>query len=148
VIGLGRRVSAFAFAEPVDMRKSFDTLSAIVREQVDRDVLDGALFLFVGRDCRRAKVLFWMAPASACSRSVSRTNLSVRDEHCFVASSCRRFSSHAVAPSVSMSSNASSSTPGAPPFRRQRRYASSRTSLRNTLSQSVAAVRRVSGPVC
>ena len=41
------------------MRKSFDTLSAIVREQVERDVLDGALFLFVGRDCRRAKVLFW-----------------------------------------------------------------------------------------
>jgi len=59
MIGLGRRVQVFAFAEPIDMRKSFDTLGAIVREQIQRDVLDGALFLFVGRDRRRAKVLFW-----------------------------------------------------------------------------------------
>lgn len=41
------------------MRKSFDTLGTVVREYVKRDVLDGVLFLFVGRDCRRAKVLFW-----------------------------------------------------------------------------------------
>jgi transposase len=59
VIGLGRRVPVFAFAEVVDMRKSFDTLGAIVRESIKRDVLDGALFVFVGRDRRRAKVLFW-----------------------------------------------------------------------------------------
>jgi transposase len=49
----------FAFAEPTDMRKSFDTLGAIVREHVKRDVLDAALYLFVGKDRRRAKVLFW-----------------------------------------------------------------------------------------
>lgn len=59
MIGLGRRVPVFAYAEAVDMRKSFDTLSAIVREHIKRDVLEGAIFLFVGRDCRRAKVLFW-----------------------------------------------------------------------------------------
>lgn len=59
MIGLGRRVQVFAFAEPVDMRKSFDTLGAIVREQIARDVLEGALFVFVGKDRRRAKVLFW-----------------------------------------------------------------------------------------
>ena len=59
VIGLGRRVPVFAFAEVVDMRKSFDTLGAIVREHMKRDILDGALFVFVGRDRRRAKVLFW-----------------------------------------------------------------------------------------
>jgi transposase len=59
VIGLGRRVPVFAFAEVVDMRKSFDTLGAIVREHMKHDILDGALFVFVGRDRRRAKVLFW-----------------------------------------------------------------------------------------
>jgi transposase len=59
VIGLGRRVQVFAFGEPVDMRKSFDTLSAVVREHIKRDVLDGALFVFIGKDRRRAKVLFW-----------------------------------------------------------------------------------------
>jgi transposase len=59
VIGLGRRVPVFAFGEPVDMRKSFDTLSVIVREHVKHDVLEGALYVFVGRDRRRAKVLYW-----------------------------------------------------------------------------------------
>ena len=41
------------------MRKSFDTLGAIVREPMKHDILEGALFVFVGRDRRRAKVLFW-----------------------------------------------------------------------------------------
>jgi transposase len=59
VIGLGRRVPVYAFGEVVDMRKSFDTLSAIVREHIKHDVLDGALYVFVGKDRRRAKVLFW-----------------------------------------------------------------------------------------
>ena len=59
MIGLGRRVPVYAFGEVVDMRKSFDTLSAIVREHVRHDVLDGALYVFVGKDRRRAKVLFW-----------------------------------------------------------------------------------------
>lgn len=59
MIALGRGVPVFAFSEVVDMRKSFDTLAAIVREHMKRDVLDGALFVFVGRDRRRAKVLFW-----------------------------------------------------------------------------------------
>ena len=47
--GLGRRVPVFAFAEVVDMRKSFDTLGAIVREPMKHDILEGALFVFVGR---------------------------------------------------------------------------------------------------
>ena len=38
MIGLGRRVPVFAYGEVVDMRKSFDTLAAIVREQLGRDV--------------------------------------------------------------------------------------------------------------
>lgn len=59
MIALGRGVPVFAYAEVVDMRKSFDTLAALVREHMKREVLDGALFVFVGRDRRRAKVLFW-----------------------------------------------------------------------------------------
>lgn len=59
MITLGRAVRVFAYAEPVDMRKSFDTLGALVREGLGHDVLDGALFVFVGRDRRRAKVLHW-----------------------------------------------------------------------------------------
>lgn len=59
MIALGRGVSVFAYSEIVDMRKSFDTLAAIVREHMKRDVLDGAVFVFVGRDRRRAKILYW-----------------------------------------------------------------------------------------
>lgn len=59
MIALGRGARVFAFGEPVDMRKSFDTLGAIVREQMKSDVLEGALFVFVARDRRRAKILFW-----------------------------------------------------------------------------------------
>src|SRR5690349_22243327 len=41
------------------MRKSFDTLTALVTERMGRQVLTGDLFLFIGRDRRRAKVLYF-----------------------------------------------------------------------------------------
>jgi len=63
----------FAFAEVVDMRKSFDTLGAIVREQIKRDVLDGALFVFVGRDRRRDFVFDACADSKQPSASPSST---------------------------------------------------------------------------
>lgn len=59
MIGLSRGLSVFAFTEAVDMRKSFNTLSAIVETQMKRDVLTGDLFLFVSADRKRAKVLYF-----------------------------------------------------------------------------------------
>jgi transposase len=59
VIGLPRGVTVYAFDEPCDMRKSFDTLAALVSEKMKRPVITGDLFLFVGRDRRRAKVLYF-----------------------------------------------------------------------------------------
>jgi transposase len=41
------------------MRKQFDTLAALVKNQFQLSLLDGGLFLFVGRTQKRAKVLFW-----------------------------------------------------------------------------------------
>jgi len=35
----GRRVTVYAYAEPVDMRKGFDGLSALVTEALQRDPL-------------------------------------------------------------------------------------------------------------
>lgn len=52
-------VSVRVFAQPIDMRKSFDTLSALVTHGMGRDLLSGELFLFVGKTCRRAKVLYF-----------------------------------------------------------------------------------------
>lgn len=59
MIGSTRQLRVFAFSTAVDMRKSFDTLAALVTEELKKDVLCGDLFLFVGKDRRRAKVLFW-----------------------------------------------------------------------------------------
>ena len=54
---LSRRV--YAYAAPVDMRKGYDGLSAVVRESLERDPLSGDLYLFVSRNRIRAKVLLW-----------------------------------------------------------------------------------------
>jgi transposase len=41
------------------MRKSFDALCGLVTQALVRDFLSGDVFLFVGRDRKRAKALFW-----------------------------------------------------------------------------------------
>ena len=54
-----RQVAVFAYAEPVDMRKSFDTLSALVKQGLGQDLFTGSLFLFVSKNRKRAKVLYF-----------------------------------------------------------------------------------------
>ena len=53
----GRRV--FLCRGPVDMRKSFDSLADVVRLQLGMDPFLGDVFLFIGRDRQRLKVLVW-----------------------------------------------------------------------------------------
>ena len=57
MIGATSRTKVFAYCAPVDMRKGFEGLSALVREQLGRDPLDGALYLFTNRRRTRSKVL-------------------------------------------------------------------------------------------
>jgi transposase len=52
-------IQVFMAIAPVDMRKSFDGLSAAVQSVFDRDVLDGHLFLFLNKRRDRIKVLWW-----------------------------------------------------------------------------------------
>jgi transposase len=59
VITLPRRVRVYALAKPADLRKGFEGLSALVRQELGRDPLSGDLFLFVNRARHRAKVLLW-----------------------------------------------------------------------------------------
>lgn len=54
-----RAMRVWVHREPVDMRKSFDTLAAVVRLHMKGDVLTGDAFVFVGRRRRSAKVLWW-----------------------------------------------------------------------------------------
>jgi transposase len=56
----GRQVSrVLVYEHPVDMRKSFDGLSAVASQGAREDVLSGSLFLFVNRSKTILKVLFW-----------------------------------------------------------------------------------------
>jgi len=59
MIGGSRLQRVFAFSAPVDLRKGFDGLSALVEQELGRDPLSGDLFLFVSRNRIRAKVLVW-----------------------------------------------------------------------------------------
>ncbi|HEX8438187.1 IS66 family insertion sequence element accessory protein TnpB [Archangium sp.] len=59
MIGSTRRLAVYAYGQPCDMRKSYDALSGLVTQALGRDFLSGDVFLFVGRDRKRAKALFW-----------------------------------------------------------------------------------------
>ena len=53
----GTRV--LAYCRPVDMRKSYEGLSRLVRRDIGQDVLSGQLFLFTNKRRNRAKVLYF-----------------------------------------------------------------------------------------
>ncbi len=45
--------------ERQDMRRSFDTLAAVVRDVMQEEPQSGALYVFVGKRPTRVKVLWW-----------------------------------------------------------------------------------------
>jgi transposase len=45
--------------QPVDMRKSFDGLAAIVKNGFKKNPLDGTFFVFINRPADRLKILSW-----------------------------------------------------------------------------------------
>lgn len=51
----GHRV--FVFQEAIDMRAGFDRLSMLIRERLKAKLLDGDLFLFLGKNRKRLKGL-------------------------------------------------------------------------------------------
>lgn len=57
MIGAQGRVLVFAYRRPVDLRKGFEGLSALVQQALGRDPLSGALYLFTNRRRTTAKVL-------------------------------------------------------------------------------------------
>lgn len=59
MIGLTRAVRVFAYGAPVDLRKGFNGLSALVEQEMKHNLLDGDVYLFLGRKPRRAKVLYF-----------------------------------------------------------------------------------------
>lgn len=58
MIGPSQRTRVFAYGAACDMRKSFNTLSGLV-SSMGHEVAAGDVFLFVSRNRRRAKVLWY-----------------------------------------------------------------------------------------
>jgi transposase len=59
MLSLPANTNVYLCARPVDLRKSFDGLSALVEAVFQRNVLDGHLFLFVNKRCDRVKAMWW-----------------------------------------------------------------------------------------
>ena len=59
MLSLPPSVRIFVARGATDMRKSFDTLAALVCEVIDEDPQSGHLFLFVNRRKDRVKLLWW-----------------------------------------------------------------------------------------
>jgi transposase len=53
------KVRIFVRPGSTDMRKQINGLAAIVQENLRLDPLDGSLYLFLGKDRKRLKALYW-----------------------------------------------------------------------------------------
>lgn len=47
----------YLYPYPTDMRKSFYTLSGVVKDLMGQDVRNGDVFIFIGRTCSSMKIL-------------------------------------------------------------------------------------------
>jgi transposase len=59
ILGSFHHVRVFVYREPVDMRKAYDTLSALVEGPMKKKLLSGDVFAFIGRTRKRAKALYF-----------------------------------------------------------------------------------------
>ena len=59
MFGLGPATRIYLGVDAVDMRKGFDGLHGLVRDELGHEPLSGHLFLFTNRNRTRIKVLVW-----------------------------------------------------------------------------------------
>jgi transposase len=59
MIHLPASVRVYLCLTPCDMRKSFDSLQALVRAHLELDAFTGHLFVFTSRRKDRVKILYW-----------------------------------------------------------------------------------------
>ena len=59
MLNLTKETRIFAYTGVADMRKGFNGLSGIVREEFQSDPTDGSLFMFINRRRDRMKLLYF-----------------------------------------------------------------------------------------
>jgi len=57
--GFDRATPVYLWQGAVDMRMSFDRLSLLASERMNRSVISGGLYLFLSRCRRKIKILYW-----------------------------------------------------------------------------------------
>lgn len=59
MLDIPKQQRIYLAVKPVDMRKSFDGLSAVVHDILQLNPLEGQLFVFRNKSCDKIKLLFW-----------------------------------------------------------------------------------------
>jgi transposase len=59
MVSLPTSVRIWLATQATDLRKSFDSLAELVRQQLDGDPLSGQLFVFRNKRADRVKLLYW-----------------------------------------------------------------------------------------
>jgi transposase len=59
VLSFTGSLKVYVAVEPVDLRKSFNGLEALVTQRLGEDLRQGALFVFTNRRHSRLKILYW-----------------------------------------------------------------------------------------
>ena len=59
MLAINPQIPIYLHTQPIDMRKSFDGLFGIVKQDLTRDVRDGGLFIFLNLRRNRIKIMYW-----------------------------------------------------------------------------------------
>jgi len=59
MLSLGNSVKVYVHREATDMRRSFEGLSYLAREVIEKDPVSGHLFMFFNRSRSSVKILYW-----------------------------------------------------------------------------------------
>jgi transposase len=86
VFGLGLATKIYIAVEAVDMRKGFEGLYGLVRDELGADPLSGHLFLFSNRTRTRLKALVWNGSGLwVCAKRLEKGRFrwpEAEDKHC------------------------------------------------------------------
>ena len=59
MLHLSASVQYYFYNQPVDMRKGFDSLSGVIPQHMQLNVLNGGIFIFINKKRNQVKLLLW-----------------------------------------------------------------------------------------
>lgn len=59
MLALSSSLRYFICCKPIDIRKGFDGLAGIVRNEFLQDPCSGSIYIFLNKNCTHIKILYW-----------------------------------------------------------------------------------------